>query len=52
MVIIKKKKTYKQEFTGGTVGKNLPVNVGDMGSIPDREDSTCLGEAEPMCHNY
>ena len=30
-------------FPGGSVVKNVPVNVGDMGSIPDLDDLTCHG---------
>ena len=30
-------------FPGGSVVKNVPVNVGDMGSIPDLDDLTCRG---------
>ena len=36
MAIIIIKKIYKQEFPAGTVDKNPPANVGDMGSISDR----------------
>ena len=32
--------------------KNSPTNAGDMGSVPVWEDPTCLGEAEPVHHNY
>ena len=32
----------KKDFPGGTGDKNPPVNVGDKGSIPGREDSTSL----------
>ena len=35
-----------QDFPGGTVNKNLRANAGDMGSIPDLEDSTCFGATE------
>ena len=31
--------------------KNLRANVGDMGSIPDLGDPTCLGATKPMYHN-
>ena len=39
-------------FPGGTVDKNLPVNVGDTGSIPDLERShmprsLCTTSTEP-----
>ena len=30
----KKKKKYQRDFPRGPVVKNLPANVGDMGSIP------------------
>lgn len=32
----------KKDFPGCTGDKNPPVNVGDTGSIPGREDSTSL----------
>ena len=35
-----------QDFSGGTVDKNLRANAGDVGSIPDLEDSTCCGATE------
>ena len=41
-----------QDFPGGTVVKNPPVNAGDTGSIPGLEDPTCLGAAKPVRHNY
>ena len=33
-----------RDFCGNPVVKNLPANVGDMGSTPVREDSMCRGE--------
>ena len=40
-----------QGFPGGSMVKNPPANAGDMGSIPDREDPTCLGAARSVCHS-
>ena len=31
---------------------NPPDNVGNKGSVPDREDPTCLRVIKPECHNY
>ena len=40
-------------FSGGSVVKNWPAGVGDVGSIPDlKEDHTCHGAAKPMPHNH
>ena len=53
------------DFLGGTVGKNLPANAGDRGSIPDpgrfhmpqgnSAHASCnywsLRTLEPMLHN-
>ena len=39
-------------FPGGSVAKNLPANVGDMGLIPVWEDPTYHGATTPVCHNY
>ena len=39
-------------FPGGSEVKDLPSNVGNMGSIPDGEDPTCFGATKPMYHNY
>ncbi|KAI4535496.1 hypothetical protein MG293_014722 [Ovis ammon polii] len=39
-------------FPGGSVAKNPPANVGDMGLIPDREHSARYGTTKPMCRNY
>ena len=38
-------------FPGGPVVKNPPHSVGDGGSFPGREDTTCLGATEPVRHN-
>ena len=45
---VAREKPYKKEakalsdFPGGTVGKNLPANAGDTGSIPDPGRSPML----------
>ena len=36
----------------GSVVKDLPSNVGNMGSIPDGEDPTCFGSTKPVRHNF
>ena len=41
-----------EDFSGGSVVKNLPSNTRDMGSIPDPEDPTSLGATTSACHNY
>ena len=48
-----KKNTYSWDFPGGAVGKNLPANAGDMGSVPgpgrfhmSRSNEACVS------HNY
>lgn len=35
----------------GGVGKNLPANAEDVGSIPVCKDSTCQGATRPVCHS-
>ena len=40
------------DFPGGPVVKNLPGNVGDMGSIPGPGRFTCCWTTKPLCHNY
>ena len=40
------------DFPGGAVVKNLPANAGDIGSIPDQDDSMCCKATKPMLHNY
>ena len=35
-------------FPGGSVINNLPANAGDMGMIPDPEDSKFRGAAKPL----
>ena len=44
--------TYTEGFRGDSVVKNLPVNLGDMGSILVWEDPTCRGATKPARHNY
>ena len=39
-------------FPGGSVVKDPPANVGDTGSVPDPEDSTCRRATKPVRHNY
>ena len=39
-------------FPGHSVVKSPPANAGDMGSIPDPEDPTCLEATKPECYNY
>ena len=49
------KPSFKNEgrgFPGDSVVKNLPINAGDMGSIPDLEDSICHEVTKPVRHNY
>ena len=47
------KNLKKKGFPGGSVVKNPPANVGDVGLIPDCmwEDSTYRGVAKPRRHN-
>ena len=45
-------RTERHDFPGGPAVKNLPVNAGDRGSIPDRGGSMCHGAAEPVHHNH
>ena len=45
-------KSMTEDFSGGSVLKNLPSNTRDMGSIPDPEDPTSLGATTSACHNY
>ena len=42
----------ERSFPGHSVVKNPPANAGDMGSVPDSEDRTCLGAIKPECYNY
>ena len=35
-------------FPGGSVVRNLPANVGDMGSIPDSGRSPGVGNGNPL----
>ena len=46
------KEDMERSFPGHSVVKNPPANAGDMGSIPDSEDPTCLGATKPECYNY
>ena len=39
-------------YPSGTVDRNASATAGDVGSIPDPEDSTCCRASKPMCHNY
>ena len=45
-------KNGPRDFPGGAVVKNPPVNAGDTGSSPGREDPTCRGATKPVHHNY
>ena len=45
-------KKFMLDLPGGIVDKNLPANVGDTGSIPGPEDSTCGGATKPMHLDY
>ena len=40
-----------QDVPGGAVGKNLPANVGHMGSTLVWEDSTRHEATKPVCHS-
>ena len=40
-----------KDFPGGTVNENSPANAGDMGLIPDPEDSACHGAIKPLDHS-
>ena len=44
----KRKKKKILDFPGSLVVKNLPVNSGDMDSIPSPEDPTCHTAAGPV----
>ena len=46
------KEDMERSFPGHSVVKNPPANAGDMGSVPDSEDRTCLGAIKPECYNY
>ena len=35
-------------FPGGSVVKNSPANTGDIGSIPESERSTGVGNGNPL----
>ena len=39
-------------FPGSSVVKNLPANVGDMGSIPGTERSPGEGNGSPFQYSY
>ena len=39
------------DFSAGPVGKNLPANAGDMGSMPGPGRSMCCGAAKPKRHS-
>ena len=39
------------DFPCGLVDKNLPANVGDMGSVPGLGRFHMLGATKPGCHN-
>ena len=39
------------DFSGGTVDKSLPANVGDLGSIPGLGRFHMRGADTPMLHN-
>ena len=41
-------KNARMGFPGGSVIKNLPVNAGDTGLIPDPGRSHMM----PVCHDY
>ena len=43
-------KTLQSIFPGGTVGKNPPANVRDMGRSLVWEDSTCCKATKPVRH--
>ena len=45
-------KNSSYALAGGLVVKNLPVKVGDMGSILVQEVSICLRATKPVHHNY
>lgn len=40
------------DFHSGPGIKNTPANVGNMGSIPGQEDSTCLRANKLVRGNY
>ena len=50
--IKKKKKKNCVDFPGGSVVKNLPVNAGDMGSIPDPERSPGEENGNPLGYSF
>ena len=45
-------KIASKGFPSGSVVKTLPAIIGDMSSIPDREDLTCLGATKSVHHNW
>ena len=47
-MLIYKKGNKGWGFPGGSVVKNLPVDVGDMVRSLIWEDPTCLGASRPM----
>ena len=40
--------THTQDFPGGSVVKNLPVNAGDVGLIPGQQRSPGEGSSNPL----
>ena len=40
------------DLPGGPGVKNLPADMGDRGSIPGLEHSTCCRATKPLHHNY
>ena len=50
--IKKKKEKNCVDFPGGSVVKNLPVNAGDMGSIPDPERSPGEENGNPLGYSF
>ena len=51
-MLIYKKGNKGGGFPGGSVVKNLPVDVGDVVRSLIWEDPTCLRATKPMCYNY
>ena len=43
---------YLLDFPGGTVDKNLPANIGDMGLLCGLGRLTSLRATKPIHHNY
>ena len=44
-------KNYIRDFLGGSVVKNLPCNVGDVGSIPGQGTRITHATGKPVCHS-